>query len=86
MLATLLIRDKLASDHPHASCSFTDARALYNNSFHGTIPSSVGNLASLQYVAMQSNRLTGSLPMELGNLTELVSLYAHGFSCAKLIL
>ena len=85
MLATLLVYVKLDSDYPYASCSFTDGRFLHNNSFHGTIPSSVGNLTSLTYAAMQSNRLTGSLPAELGNLTKLLSLYAHGFSFAKLI-
>jgi hypothetical protein len=57
-------------------------RTLNNNFFSGIIPESFGNLASLQYLAMQTNHIQGSLPAFLGNLTALLVLYALDISYA----
>ena len=61
-------------------------RTLNNNFFSGTIPESFGNLASLQYLAMQTNQIQGSLPAFLGNLTALVFLYVLDISYVKPLL
>jgi len=44
---------------------------LYNNNLAGTIPSSIGNLASLQYLDLRYNQLSGAIPPEIGSLTSL---------------
>nr|XP_034583151.1 receptor-like protein 19 isoform X2 [Setaria viridis] len=42
---------------------------LSNNSFEGSIPSSIGRLASLHGLNMSHNNFTGEIPSQLGNLT-----------------
>ncbi|RCV09728.1 hypothetical protein SETIT_2G052500v2 [Setaria italica] len=42
---------------------------LSNNSFEGSIPSSIGRLASLHGLNMSHNNFTGEIPSQLGKLT-----------------
>jgi Leucine-rich repeat (LRR) protein len=48
--------------------------SLTYNQLSGNIPSSLGNLANLQYLLLDSNNLSGSIPSSLGNLANLVAL------------
>ena len=41
---------------------------LDNNGLAGTIPSALGNLASLQYLSLWQNKLTGPIPPQLGTI------------------
>src|SRR5689334_25200283 len=41
------------------------------NSLNGTIPSSIGNLANLQYLNLSGNQLQGAIPPSIGNLVNL---------------
>lgn len=52
-------------------CTFID---LSLNSFHGNIPSIIGNLQYLKGLNLSHNHLTGSIPSTLGNLTHLECL------------
>ncbi|BAH95569.1 Os12g0218500 [Oryza sativa Japonica Group] len=45
-----------------------------NNDFHGSIPSSIGELALLHGLNMSRNMLTGPIPTQFGNLNNLESL------------
>ncbi|KAL5990936.1 hypothetical protein ACLOJK_011841 [Asimina triloba] len=45
-----------------------------NNKFHGSIPSSIGDLKSLLVLNMSNNDLEGGLPASLGNVRALESL------------
>ncbi|RCV09732.1 hypothetical protein SETIT_2G052900v2 [Setaria italica] len=45
-----------------------------NNSFEGSIPSSIGRLASLHGLNMSHNNFTGEIPSQLGKLTRLESI------------
>ena len=47
---------------------------LYNNSFKGTIPSTLGNCSYLPYLGLDYNMLHGSIPQELMEARSLVSL------------
>uniref|UniRef100_K4A399 Uncharacterized protein n=1 Tax=Setaria italica TaxID=4555 RepID=K4A399_SETIT len=47
---------------------------LSNNSFEGSIPSSIGRLASLHGLNMSHNNFTGEIPSQLGKLTRLESM------------
>ncbi|RCV09730.1 hypothetical protein SETIT_2G052700v2 [Setaria italica] len=47
---------------------------LSNNSFEGSIPSSIGRLASLHGLNMSHNNFTGEIPSQLGRLTRLESI------------
>jgi hypothetical protein len=49
--------------------------ALADNNLVGSIPSSIGNLSSLEYLYLDNNQITGSIPPEIGNLSSLVSLH-----------
>ncbi|PIN02635.1 Leucine-rich repeat protein [Handroanthus impetiginosus] len=42
-----------------------------NNSFHGEIPYSIGDLKSLHGLNLSHNELTGPIPASIGNLTQL---------------
>ena len=42
-----------------------------NNHLTGEIPSQIGNLVNLTYLALHNNQLTGEIPPEIGNLTNL---------------
>lgn len=46
---------------------------LGNNVLDGTLPTSIGQLSSLEQLLLDGNRLTGPLPSELGNLTKLTT-------------
>ncbi|GFY84215.1 hypothetical protein Acr_03g0009890 [Actinidia rufa] len=48
--------------------------SLDNNSFFGSIPESIGRLASLKKISVGDNRLTGALPVSLGQLAMLEEL------------
>jgi Leucine-rich repeat (LRR) protein len=47
---------------------------LGNNSFTGTLPSSIGHFTSLSIIELNNNNLSGSVPTEIGALTNLTSL------------
>ncbi|MFK8010440.1 MAG: LamG-like jellyroll fold domain-containing protein [Marinicellaceae bacterium] len=47
---------------------------LRNNNLVGSIPTEIGNLASLTSLELDSNQLTGIIPSEIGNLSELTRL------------
>ncbi|KAF2292406.1 hypothetical protein GH714_022011 [Hevea brasiliensis] len=47
---------------------------LLRTNFAGELPSSIGNLAYLEYLDFSSCNFTGQLPSSLGNLTKLTSL------------
>ena len=47
---------------------------LSNNNLSGTIPPELGNLTSLNSLALGRNNLTGPIPPELGNLANLANL------------
>ncbi|KAK1367266.1 putative LRR receptor-like serine/threonine-protein kinase [Heracleum sosnowskyi] len=47
---------------------------LRQNYLTGPLSASIGNLVSMQYLALGINSLSGELPKELGNLTNLISL------------
>ncbi len=48
--------------------------SLSNNNLIGTIPASLGSLASLFYLDLSRNQLSGDIPIELGNLGSLGTL------------
>ncbi|KAI9108200.1 hypothetical protein K1719_020683 [Acacia pycnantha] len=45
--------------------------SLHDNSIHGAIPISLGNLSSLNYLDLYGNSLHGAIPISLGNLFSL---------------
>jgi hypothetical protein len=47
---------------------------LFNNQLSGSIPSSLGNLTSLEYVDLFSNQLSGNISSSLGKLLSLVAI------------
>ena len=57
---------RLTSCHGYTSC-----RKLESNLLTGTIPASLGNLLSLEYLYLRNNQLNGTIPVALGNLTKL---------------
>ena len=58
------------------TCSGSDLTELIlsSNNLVGTIPSGLGNLATLTTLQLGSNSLSGSIPTELGNLTSVAYL------------
>nr|XP_017253404.1 PREDICTED: LRR receptor-like serine/threonine-protein kinase EFR [Daucus carota subsp. sativus] len=55
----------------------TSFNALKNN-FTGPIPSSIGNMSSLQFLDLGGNFLTGSIPLEVSDLSKLEYLQLAG--------
>ena len=53
---------------------------MNSNNLKGKIPTSLGNLANLQYLGLSSNQLSGSIPSSLGNLVNLQFLYLFRIS------
>lgn len=51
---------------------------LLNQNLSGTIPSSVGNLSSLDGLDLSGNSISGNIPPEIGNLTSLQILLLDG--------
>lgn len=50
---------------------------IEKSSFHGGIPSSIGNLKSLSFLKLGDSNFSGILPVTLGNLTRLQELDLH---------
>ncbi|XP_030514745.2 MDIS1-interacting receptor like kinase 2-like isoform X1 [Rhodamnia argentea] len=48
---------------------------LSNNSIHGSIPSSIGNLSKLNFLDLCFNKLSGNIPPSIGTQETLHSLY-----------
>ncbi|KOM25280.1 hypothetical protein LR48_Vigan77s000300 [Vigna angularis] len=60
---------------PHLSnLTFLHSLDLSNNTFHGQIPQSFGNLSLLSTILLSSNNLSGTIPPQLGYLHRLQSL------------
>ena len=51
---------------------------LAKNQLTGTIPTQMGNLASLTVLNLANNQLTGSIPVQLSKLVSLTHLYLFG--------
>ncbi|KAF8009103.1 hypothetical protein BT93_J0176 [Corymbia citriodora subsp. variegata] len=51
---------------------------LYDTSFSGEIPDSIGNLKNLTVLALAKSKFTGHIPSSLANLEQLQSLYIVG--------
>ncbi|KAL7241626.1 hypothetical protein ACSBR1_014262 [Camellia fascicularis] len=47
---------------------------LSSNSFWGSIPTSIGNMSSLQYFDLRFNNVNGTIPESFGKLSKLVQL------------
>nr|TKW30731.1 hypothetical protein SEVIR_2G057200v2 [Setaria viridis] len=68
-------QDTVTITFKYAALSFTKILTSFkiidfsNNSFEGSIPSSIGRLASLHGLNMSHNNFTGEIPSQLGNLT-----------------
>ena len=58
---------------------------LNGNNLTGTLPSAIGNLASLKWLSLSHNQLSGSIPVEIGNLTDLGRLYLDSNSLSGAI-
>ena len=52
--------------------------ALSDTSFHGKLPSSIGQITNLQVLVLFDCRFFGPIPSSLGNLTKLMSLNLGG--------
>ena len=50
---------------------------LSSNAFSGTIPSELGNLPNLGYLAVDRNPMSGALPRSLMNLDNLSAFYYY---------
>ncbi|KAJ3391414.1 hypothetical protein HDU80_011051 [Chytriomyces hyalinus] len=61
------------------------SRDLVSNAFTGTIPTELGQLASLTYLSLARNQLVGSVPTELGRLTALTDLWLDNNELSGLI-
>lgn len=51
---------------------------LKENNLKGTIPAELGQLTSLEYLALDTNNLSGAIPTQLGNLSNLQFLHLDG--------
>ena len=51
--------------------------SLYSNNLIGSIPSTIGQLSSLQYRFLYGNQLIGTIPLTIGQLSSLQHLYLY---------
>ena len=58
---------------------------LADNQLKGSIPTELGDLASLQHLSLWRNQLTGPIPVELGNLASLTGLALYNNQLAGAI-
>ncbi|KAJ4840139.1 hypothetical protein Tsubulata_041844 [Turnera subulata] len=58
---------------------------LFNNSLHGNIPPSIGNLSKLINIGLDFNDLSGNIPREIGLLVSLNNLWLASNSLSGLI-
>uniref|UniRef100_A0A0D9YGM7 Protein kinase domain-containing protein n=1 Tax=Oryza glumipatula TaxID=40148 RepID=A0A0D9YGM7_9ORYZ len=63
--------DCLEQSYRHLHVDVDLRRDLSHNNLTGSIPSTVGNLTSLEVVDLSKNKLNGTLPVELSNLLSL---------------
>uniref|UniRef100_A0A0E0FV33 Protein kinase domain-containing protein n=1 Tax=Oryza nivara TaxID=4536 RepID=A0A0E0FV33_ORYNI len=63
--------DCLEQSYRHLHVDVDLRRDLSHNNLTGSIPSTVGNLTSLEVVDLSKNKLNGTLPVELSNLPSL---------------
>ncbi|KAL9459803.1 hypothetical protein AB3S75_003080 [Citrus x aurantiifolia] len=54
---------------------FLEFLALFENIFHGGIPSTLSNCTYLRILDLSYNDISGAIPKEIGNLTKLKELY-----------
>ena len=70
LLSGCKLQGSLPSEVGHLST--LETLTLSDNSFSGSIPSTIGNhMKSLEYLSLDSNRLSGIIPEELGNLPKI---------------
>ena len=50
---------------------------LAKNPIVGSLPSTIGNMQSLQYLRLENCDLSGAIPNEIGNLSNLKNFYGH---------
>ncbi|GAY66431.1 hypothetical protein CUMW_248700, partial [Citrus unshiu] len=68
----------LSGEIPANICSnlpFLEYFSLFQNMFHGGIPSTLSNCTYLRILSLSSNDFSGPIPKEIGNLTKLKELY-----------
>jgi hypothetical protein len=58
---------------------------LDNNKLVGTIPSSIGQLTAMVFLALGNNQLTGTIPSQLGQLTAMRELWLNGNKLTGLV-
>ena len=49
--------------------------SLFNNTFEGPIPDSIGQLSSAIALYLDKNELTGQIPTSIGKMTSLIDLW-----------
>ena len=57
-----------------SALSALTALVIGQNSFSGTIPTTVGTLARLQQLGLNGNQLSGTIPTNTGSLNKLIVL------------
>lgn len=74
--SSLLYRDatELFEHLPHCSTNKLQELHLSDNSIHGVLPNTIGQLTSLTVVELNINNITGPVPASIGNLTSLRTL------------
>jgi Leucine-rich repeat (LRR) protein len=66
--------NKLSGNIPKIELYRLNKLMMARNKFSGSIPNTLGDLASLETLDLSSNNLTGSIPESLENLKYMVSL------------
>ena len=67
-------RTNVSDDKPCPGTVFYRLLDFSNNSFSGTMPTTLGSMAALSYLDLSSNALTGSIPTVIGALRRLTLL------------